>query len=79
MAVAIPGLRRVGGRGSVQQWRGALVGHQPVVEELVRALVGSTRPKLFGFRTATIVSLVPGEGPSRWTLEALHDPDRLPG
>ena len=56
-----------------------LVGHQPVVEELVRALVGSTRPKLFGFRTATIVSLVPGAGPSRWTLEALHDPDRLPG
>jgi phosphohistidine phosphatase len=57
-----------------------LVGHQPVVEELVHQLVGA-RAMRTGFSTATIVGLdfdhaADGSG---WTLATHLDPGRLPG
>ena len=55
-----------------------LVGHQPVVEDLVRSLVEEPRPRLLGFRTAMIVTLERGAGPTDWALSTIHDPDRLP-
>jgi phosphohistidine phosphatase len=58
-----------------------LVGHQPRVEELVAALVGSSSA-LAGFATATIVELTPTAGasnPEAWTLVTLLESARLPG
>jgi phosphohistidine phosphatase len=53
-----------------------LVGHQPIVEALVRELLHPARfPLPAGFRTATVVSLE--QVPSGWRLadvfEAIHD------
>jgi phosphohistidine phosphatase len=53
-----------------------LVGHQPIVEELVRVLVHPARPSIpSGFRTATIVAL-DHAGADRWVMHALIDPYR---
>ena len=53
-----------------------LVGHQPVVEALVRHLVHPVEPPLpGGFRTALVVTLSPlAEG--RWHLASVLDPYR---
>lgn len=50
-----------------------LIGHQPTVEELVRALVHPARPSLgAGFRTATVAALDPdGDG---FRLAGMIDP-----
>jgi phosphohistidine phosphatase len=55
-----------------------LVGHQPVVEELVKQLLGAT-PKHLGFATATIVGLDLEADGATWTLADHLDPSRLPG
>lgn len=55
-----------------------LVGHQPVVEDLVKQLLGST-PKRFGFSTATVVGLDWAASDGTWTLAEHLDPSRLPG
>ena len=55
-----------------------LVGHQPVVEELVQQLVGG-RPVRTGFSTATIVGLDHAPDGAGWTLATHLDPSRLPG
>ena len=55
-----------------------LVGHQPVVEELVKDLLHGA-PGLPGFSTATIVGLVWTAEPATWTLTLHLDPARLPG
>jgi phosphohistidine phosphatase len=55
-----------------------LVGHQPVVEDLVRQLLGGPAG-LAGFSTATVVGLDFAADSGAWT-RALHlDPSRLPG
>lgn len=54
-----------------------LIGHQPIVEQLVRALVDAGSPSLSaGFRTATIVDLEHAD--ARWHLRQLIDPHALP-
>lgn len=54
-----------------------LVGHQPIVEELVRALASPARvPLPAGFRTAIVVGLEHA-GEDRWHLGALIDPHAL--
>ena len=55
-----------------------LVGHQPVVEELVKQLLGST-PKHLAFATATVVGLSWTADGGTWTLVEHLDPSRLPG
>jgi phosphohistidine phosphatase len=55
-----------------------LVGHQPVVEDLVHQLVAG-RPLRTGFSTATLVGLDHAEGGAGWTLVMHLDPSRLPG
>jgi phosphohistidine phosphatase SixA len=55
-----------------------LVGHQPVVEELVKLLLGSI-PKLLGFSTATVVGLDWAADDGTWTLAEHLDSSRLPG
>ena len=55
-----------------------LVGHQPVVEDLVKELLGST-PKLLAFSTATVVGLDWTADRGTWTLTEHLDPSRLPG
>jgi phosphohistidine phosphatase len=55
-----------------------LVGHQPVVEELVQQLVGG-RPVRTGFSTATVVGLDHAPDGAGWTLATHLDPSRLPG
>ena len=55
-----------------------LVGHQPVVEELVKQLLGCT-PKHLAWSTATIVGLSPAADGGTWTLVEHLDPSRLPG
>lgn len=51
------------------------VGHQPIVEELVRALAHPAHPSLpAGFRTATIVGLTHAAG--AWALAGVIDPYR---
>jgi phosphohistidine phosphatase len=55
-----------------------LVGHQPVVEELVKQLLGGT-PKHLGFATATVVGLSWAADAGTWTLVEHLDPSRLPG
>jgi phosphohistidine phosphatase len=63
-----------------------LVGHQPSIEQLVRALVatasGPTRSLLpDGFCTAQIVALEPvltPHAPARWHLKQVFDPRALP-
>lgn len=54
-----------------------LVGHQPVVEELVKQLVG-TFPKHLGFATATVVGLDRAADGASWTLAEHLDPSHLP-
>jgi phosphohistidine phosphatase len=54
------------------------VGHQPVVEDLVKELLGST-PKRFGFATATVVGLDWAADGGTWTLTEHLDPSRLSG
>jgi phosphohistidine phosphatase len=55
-----------------------LVGHQPVVEELVRVLIHPSRPSFpGGFRTATIVVLDAAPD-DRFHLATTLDPYRLP-
>lgn len=50
-----------------------LIGHQPIVEELVRALLHPARAALgAGFRTATIAALEHAE--ERWRLATMIDP-----
>lgn len=50
-----------------------LIGHQPIVEELVRGLVAPARAALGnGFRTATIAALERAE--ERWRLITVIDP-----
>jgi phosphohistidine phosphatase len=54
-----------------------LVGHQPIVEQLVRTLVHPTSPPLgAGFRTATIVTLEHED--ARWHVRHVLDPHSLP-
>ena len=55
-----------------------LVGHQPVVEDLVKQLLGAT-PRLLGWSTATIVGLSFTADGETWTLAEHLDPSRLPG
>jgi phosphohistidine phosphatase len=55
-----------------------LVGHQPVVEDLVKQLVG-TRAMRTGFSTATIIGLDLAPDGAGWTLATHLDPSRLPG
>jgi phosphohistidine phosphatase len=55
-----------------------LVGHQPVVEELVNELLGGPSG-LSGFHTATLVGLSFAADSRRWTLAQHLDPARLPG
>ncbi len=55
-----------------------LVGHQPVVEELVHQLVGKGAMHT-GFSTATIVGLDHAADGAGWTLVTHLDPSRLPG
>jgi phosphohistidine phosphatase len=54
-----------------------LVGHQPVVEDLVKQLLGSL-PKHLGFATATVVGLDRSADGATWTLGEYLDPSRLP-
>lgn len=55
-----------------------LVGHQPIVEELVRVLIHPSRPSFpGGFRTATIVVL-DAAAEDRFHLATILDPYRLP-
>ena len=55
-----------------------LVGHQPIVEELVRVLIHPSRPSFpGGFRTATIVALDAAPD-DRFQLATTLDPYRLP-
>ncbi len=58
-----------------------LVGHQPFVEELVRALLGITRgaraPLPHGFRTALVVALESEDG-ATWRVRDLLDPHLPP-
>jgi phosphohistidine phosphatase len=55
-----------------------LVGHQPIVEELVRVLIHPSRPSFpGGFRTATIVAL-DAAAEDRFHLATILDPYRLP-
>jgi phosphohistidine phosphatase len=57
-----------------------VIGHQPIVEELVRALISSAQPARApfpaGFRTATIAILEREVG-SPWRLVAVIDPHAL--
>ena len=55
-----------------------LVGHQPVVEELVQQLLGATRTRA-GFSTATILGLDRSPDGSGWTLATHLDPSKVPG
>jgi phosphohistidine phosphatase len=54
-----------------------LVGHQPVVEELVKQLLGRA-PKHLGFSTATLVGLSWAADGGTWTLVEHLDPSLLP-
>ena len=54
-----------------------LVGHQPVVEELVQALLGGRRVR-GGFSTATIFTLDHASDTGAWTFANHLDPSRLP-
>jgi phosphohistidine phosphatase SixA len=55
-----------------------LVGHQPVVEELVQQLLGATRMRA-GFSTATVIGLDRSPDGSGWTLATHLDPSKVPG
>ena len=54
-----------------------LVGHQPVVEELVQALLGGRKVR-GGFSTATIFALDHAPTTGVWTFATHLDPSRLP-
>jgi|HubBroStandDraft_6_1064221.scaffolds.fasta_scaffold694293_2 phosphohistidine phosphatase len=55
-----------------------LVGHQPIVEDLVRLLIHPSRPSFpAGFRTAIIVTL-DAAPEDRFHLATILDPHRLP-
>jgi phosphohistidine phosphatase len=72
--IPLPLVQAVAGDGA----DALLVGHQPIVEALVRQLVHPAHPALpRGFRTALIAALA-RDGALGWRLDAVVDPHVLP-